>query len=138
MVYPVSNGQRLTLPPFTKDISLGKLKASMNSGREDAARREMNSLTSKVVIKDHSISAQDGYALEARSYRPASVLDDQLIPIDVHYHGGGFFVGPLSSEDAICSRIAINTGVVAVNINYRHTPERIYPIAWNDSEDSLD
>jgi acetyl esterase/lipase len=44
----------------------------------------------------------------------------------------------LDSEDGICARIAVNTGVVALNVNYRHTPEYGYPTAWNDAEDAMD
>lgn len=127
-----------TLPPFSKDLSLEDLKASTNRGREDVAQRELAPIASQVIIRDHSIPSRDGYALEARSYRAASVPSDKPIPIYIHFHGGGFCFGTLSSEDAICSRLAINTNVVVLNVNYRHTPRYSYPTAWNDSEDALD
>lgn len=127
-----------TLPPFSGDISLEDLIASTNRGREDVARREMKDLASQVIVEDHQISARDGYELGARSYRAASILTDKSIPIYIHFHGGGFCFGTLSSEDAICSRIAINTNVVVLNVNYRHTPQFRWPIPWNDSEDALD
>lgn len=52
------------------------------------------------------------------------------------------FFGSLSSENAICSRIvaglaAESSPVVVVNVNYRHTPEHKYPVAWNDTEDAF-
>lgn len=126
------------LPPFPRDISLEDLKASTNRGREEVARQEMVSLASQVTVKEHQILARDGYELDARSYRAASTPPDKSIPIYIHFHGGGFCFGTLSSEDAICSRIAINTNVVVLNVNYRHTPQYRYPTAWNDSEDALD
>lgn len=127
-----------TLPPFSKDISLAELKEGTNRGREDVARREMISLASQVLISDHTIPARDNYQLQARCYRAASMGPEKILPIYIHFHGGGFCFGTLDSEDAICSRIAIKTNVIVLNVNYRHTPEYGYPTAWNDSEDALD
>jgi len=127
-----------TLPPFSKNISLEDLKASTNRGREDVAKRELAPIASQVIISDHSIPSRDGYILEARSYRAVSAPSDKPLPIYIHFHGGGFCFGTLSSEDAICSRLAISTNVVVLNVNYRHTPQYSYPTAWNDSEDALD
>lgn len=125
-----------TLPP-TKDQNIPDLKQSVNEGREAAAQQQMEELSQHVLMHDHSIPARDGYKIEARTYRPTSVPETQNLPIYMHFHGGGFLFGTLSSEDAICSRIAINKGVVVVNVNYRHTPEYTYPTAWNDAEDAF-
>ena len=66
-----------------------------------------------------------------------SASPTEILPIYMHFHGGGFLFGTLSSEDAICSRLAVNTHVVVINVNYRHTPEYTYPAAWNDAEDAF-
>lgn len=126
-----------TLRPPDPDQSLDELKQTSNSSRETSAKAQMEAYKSSVVMRDMSIAARDGYVLEARSYRNSSVLAEELLPIYIHFHGGGFLFGTLSSEDAICSRLAINTRTVVVNVNYRHTPEAIYPTAWNDSEDAI-
>jgi acetyl esterase/lipase len=130
--------------PHQPEPSLEELKQVTNMGREAVAWKEMQALSDKVNIQDHSIPARDGYSLEARSYRRRqsqlpSTDGDSLLPIYIHFHGGGFLFGTLSSEDAICSRLAINTqpDVIVVNVNYRHTPEHPYPTAWNDAEDAL-
>jgi acetyl esterase/lipase len=117
--------------------SLDELKRITNIGREAVAREEMKTISKLVNVQDHSITTRDHYRLEARSYRPSSSDHDARLPIYIHYHGGGFLFGTLSSEDAICSRVAVHTQVVVVNVNYRHTPEYQYPVAWNDAEDSL-
>lgn len=125
------------MPAGTADQSLDDLKRATNLGREETARREMLALSDKVLMYDHSITARDGYSLEARTYKTSSLCVEDRLPIYIHFHGGGFLFGTLSSEDSICSRIAVATGVVVVNINYRHTPEYAYPVAWNDAEDGL-
>lgn len=70
-----------TLPPPPENISQEELQRTANQGREDAAREEMKALSPKVVMQDHSISARDGYMLEARSYRPSSVEAMQILPM---------------------------------------------------------
>lgn len=126
-----------TLPSPSEQTPI-ELQALNNRVREDASAEEMRVLASKVIIQDHTIPTPDGYDLEARTYRPASAPKDDKLPIYIHFHGGGFLFGTLSSEDATCTRIADETGVVVLNVNYRHTPEWVYPAAWLDAEESFD
>ncbi|KAJ9604898.1 hypothetical protein H2200_010287 [Cladophialophora chaetospira] len=123
--------------PTPQDQSVEELKNTTNAGREAVAKKEMELLANKVTTHDHSVLTRDGYKLEVRSYRPTAAATNEALPIYIHFHGGGFLFGTLGTEDASCSRIAINVGVVVVNVNYRHTPEYTYPTAWNDSEDAL-
>lgn len=98
----------------------------------------MRLLSPKVQLEDHTIPCPDGFSLEARSCRPVSASKDERLPIYIHFHGGGFLFGTLDSENATCSRIADDTGVVVLNVNYRHTPDWIYPAAWLDAEEAFD
>ncbi|OQE30860.1 hypothetical protein PENFLA_c002G10385 [Penicillium flavigenum] len=123
--------------PAAKDQSLSELKRTANEGREIVARKAMAEFSKQVFMQDQTICARDGYKLEARSYRPTSASPTEMLPIYMHFHGGGFLFGTLSSEDAICSRLAVNAHVVVINVNYRHTPEYTYPAAWNDAEDAF-
>lgn len=124
--------------PVPPKQSLQELKTATNNGREKVALEEMKSLASQIVMQDYQIPARDGYTLEARSYRSRSAPEDIKLPLYIHFHGGGFVFGTLSSEDASCARIALNAAVTVLNVNYRHTPEYFYPTAWNDSEDALE
>ncbi|CAI7633321.1 unnamed protein product [Penicillium glandicola] len=132
-----------TLPAAPKNLSVEELKALLNKGREESAAQDMSDgLSAEVQLQDYTIIARDGYPLEARSYRPASVPISERLPVYLHLHGGGFLFGTLSSEDGICSRIVTSrvqkgTPVVVLNINYRHSPEYTYPTAWDDVEDAF-
>lgn len=126
-----------TLPAPTEQTP-SELQAMNNRVREQVSELEMQTLSSKVLIKDHTITTPDGFELEARTYRPVSSSEDELLPIYIHFHGGGFLFGTLGSEDATCSRIADATGVVVLNVNYRHTPDWVYPAAWLDAEEAFD
>lgn len=124
------------LPPEA-DMSPAQLKQTTNDIRLEEARQEMTLLSPKVHIQNFSIPVRDGTSIEARTYRPSSAPTSQKLPIFLYFHGGGFFFGTIGSEDATCSRIAIDVGVVVCNVNYRHTPEFVFPTAWHDSEDAF-
>lgn len=124
--------------PAPPQQTLEELKKSTNDGREKVSQEEMKSLGPQLIIQDHGISTRDGDTLEARSYRSKSIPAEKQLPLYIHYHGGGFLFGTLSSEDANCARVALNAPVVVLNVNYRHTPEFQYPTAWNDSEDAFE
>ncbi|KAE8379146.1 Alpha/Beta hydrolase protein [Aspergillus bertholletiae] len=133
-----------SLPDFPKDLSIEQLRAAANRDREERAAKAMvdEGLVSQVSMKDYKIPTRDGETLEARTYRPSSVPATQPLPVFIFYHGGGFMMGTLSSEDAICARVVVaqvaaGSPVVVVNVNYRHTPEYTYPTAWDDAEDSF-
>lgn len=123
-------------PSATAGQSLLERRRITNQTREDAARTAMESLARKVEMHDYMIATRDGQAIEARSYRPVSAGDERL-PVYMHLHGGGFLFGTLASEDATCARLAINTNIVVLNVNYRHTPEFAYPVPFEDAEDSF-
>ncbi|KFY38642.1 hypothetical protein V494_04273 [Pseudogymnoascus sp. VKM F-4513 (FW-928)] len=126
-----------SLPPPVANQTVPEMILNANKGREAIASKAMVSLSPKVHIRDHSVQTRDGYSLEMRSYRPLSVSALELLPVYMHFHGGGFVFGTLASEDAICARIAVSVNVVVVNVNYRHAPEFTYPTAWNDAEDAF-
>lgn len=127
-----------TLPEQPVNPSAPGLKELVNKGREAISAEAFKSLAPKLLVKDYSIPARDGASIEARTYRPLSADKDARLPLYIHYHGGGYFFGTLSSEDAICSRIALGAGVTVLNVNYRHTPEAMYPVPFNDGEDSFE
>ncbi|KAF7563733.1 hypothetical protein G7046_g386 [Stylonectria norvegica] len=124
-------------PPDGPEMELSELKRVTNMERDRISAEGMKLLRPQVVIEDYSIPTRDGSFVEARSYRPASLPKGNTLPLYIHLQGGGFMFGTLSSEDAICSRIALGSHVVALNINYRHTPEHKYPTQWNDAEDAF-
>ncbi|KAI1334651.1 Alpha/Beta hydrolase protein [Xylariaceae sp. FL0016] len=126
-----------SLPTPPPGLNIQETRKYMNDQREKIAATSMRLLGHQVSLHDHRIPARDGSLIEARSYRPVSARLDAILPVYVHLHGGGFFFGTLSSEDGMCARIAINAGVVVLNVNYRHTPEFTYPTAWHDTHDAF-
>jgi acetyl esterase/lipase len=64
-----------------------------------------------------------------RLYRPSSAGPH---PIVVYFHGGGWVLGDVDSDDPFCRDIAVRADAVVVSVNYRHAPEARFPAAVDD------
>jgi len=73
---------------------------------------------------------EDAPALRVRVYRPARPAGD--LPVILHVHGGGMWLGDLESEHDLCRRLSEAVGAVVVSVDYRLAPESPYPAAADD------
>jgi versiconal hemiacetal acetate esterase len=83
---------------------------------------------------DPSVNTIDQIAdgVPIRIYTPPSAGTGKL-PVGVYYHGGGYLVGNLDSEDAWCRYIAKNTPCIIVSVDYRLSTEHKFPAMLDDS-----
>lgn len=51
----------------------------------------------------------------------------------VYLHGGGWVLGDLETVDAVCRRVADESGARVVSVDYRLAPEHPYPAAVEDA-----
>ncbi|CBY00816.1 hypothetical protein IAQ61_011726 [Plenodomus lingam] len=128
-----------TLPATRFDTSIDPvvLRETVNKEREERAAGAMKLLAAQVHVKDYKIPTRDGSSIEARTYRSVKKDGSEKLPVYLYFHGGGFIFGTLGSEDPLCAQTAINTGVVVLNVNYRHTPEHVFPTAHLDTHDAF-
>jgi cation diffusion facilitator CzcD-associated flavoprotein CzcO/acetyl esterase/lipase len=68
--------------------------------------------------------------LPYRLYRPPS---EGPHPIVVYFHGGGWVLGDLDSDDPLCRDLCARSGAIVVSVNYRHAPEARFPAAAEDA-----
>ncbi|KAH7361530.1 lipase [Plectosphaerella cucumerina] len=128
----------MTFSSASEGFSPTELRDRMNANREKASAEAMTRLAPLVRTADHSIPSRDGTStIPARSYRPVSAPESEILPVFLFFHGGGFLMGTLGTEDATCSAIAAAAGVVVLHVCYRHTPDVAYPVPWDDSEDGF-
>lgn len=78
------------------------------------------------MVKEDGLVAE---RIPVRRYRPATVTTATRL---FYIHGGGFVVGSLNSHDAICAEIAEAAGAELVSVDYRLSPEHVWPAAFND------
>lgn len=63
-----------------------------------------------------------------RLYTPKSHSSSSTpLPIMIWAHGGGYMTGDLDSDDFLCRDIAEKAGLVVLNVDYRLTPETLWP-----------
>jgi acetyl esterase/lipase len=68
--------------------------------------------------------------LPYRLYRPATPGPH---PAVVYFHGGGWVLGDLDSDDPLCRDLCVRLDAVVVSVNYRHAPEDRFPAAADDA-----
>ncbi|MDO9414656.1 alpha/beta hydrolase [Pararhizobium sp.] len=67
--------------------------------------------------------------IPVRRYRPREIATETRL---YYMHGGGFVVGSLNSHDAICAEIADAAKAELVSVDYRLSPEHVWPAAFED------
>ena len=87
-------------------------------------------VTNAARTEDHVIPSSGG-EIPVRVYRPES---DELLPVIVYFHGGGFVGGNIETHDAVCHGLSVGVPAVVVSVDYRLAPEAPFPAAVDDSE----
>lgn len=70
------------------------------------------------------------HKLAGRLYRSA---DDDILPVVLFFHGGGWVHGTLETHDRLCAIIAKHVNCAVVSVDYRLAPEHPFPAAWEDA-----
>lgn len=83
---------------------------------------------------DNSIQTRDDVAdgVPVRIYTPPAA-EGKKLPIGVFYHGGGYLVGNLDSEDGLCRDFAKNVPCILVSVDYRLSTTHKMPVMLEDS-----
>jgi len=67
-----------------------------------------------------------------RMVRPKGSTADQVLPVLVYYHGGGWVIGDLDTHDTLCRSLANLAGCAVIAVDYRMGPEFKFPAAPDD------
>lgn len=74
--------------------------------------------------------------IKYRIYVPKRGQDSSAqdrLPVGVFYHGGGFALGDLDTEDALCRAVAQNSKTLIVSVDYRLAPDHKAPAQLEDA-----
>ena len=55
------------------------------------------------------------------------------LPVCMWFHGGGWVIGSVATNDATCRALANASGAIVVSVDYRLAPEHKFPIPFDDS-----
>lgn len=120
------------LTPWDLDTNIPQLRAIIQAGKDAAAK--VDPATLPYLQEDIRIPVRDNRSVAARVYKPRGELTEGR-PGLVVIHGGGYAVGDLDTETWLCALFA-KLGGVAVNVDYRHAPEHVFPAAIEDVYDA--
>ncbi|MFZ0833753.1 MAG: alpha/beta hydrolase, partial [Mycobacterium sp.] len=129
-----------TLDP-TLQLALNTLKLSGEAdltAREDVeySRQRIRSMAATIdrnPLPVGNVTALSipgpGGPIPARHYRPPN---DDIRPLLIYIHGGGWVVGDLDSHDNVCRFLCRNAGIHVLSVDYRLAPEHPAPAAVDD------
>ena len=81
-------------------------------------------------VQTHDICVPNGsHEIPIRIYRPQGAASLSM----VYFHGGGYVIGGLASHDNFCRKLASQTQMNIIAVDYRLAPENKYPAALDDS-----
>ena len=79
-------------------------------------------------IVDRTIPGPNG-EIPVRIYTPEGAGP---FPVTAYFHGGGFVVGDLDTQDMIARGLAAGAETIVVSVDYRLAPEHKFPAAFED------
>jgi acetyl esterase/lipase len=81
-------------------------------------------------VENTSIAGRDGHQIPVRLYRHHN--SGEQAATCIFLHGGGWVLGDLDTHEGLCNDLAIRAGVNVISVDYRLSPEHIYPAALHD------
>lgn len=85
---------------------------------------------SGVDVSEKTIKA-NGQDLKLTIVRPAG--NKSKLPVFMFFHGGGWVLGDFPTHQRLVRDLVVNSGAVAVFVNYTPSPEAKYPVAINQA-----
>ncbi len=105
--------------------------------RREAYRAQLAALRGEpevmAAVEDVRVPVE-GRTLRARLYVP---MVDESRALIVFFHGGGFIAGDLDTHDALCRRLAADTRMRFLSIEYRLAPEFPFPASIEDATGAI-
>ncbi|GME94825.1 unnamed protein product [Ambrosiozyma monospora] len=83
-------------------------------------------------VKDIKFKSFDGTEIILRIYRPNDAKPDELLPVHIDFHGGGWGLGDLDTEVHILKHYVANARIVVIDVDYRLIPEVPFPSGLKD------
>jgi len=106
------------------------------------AARRLQSVMPKMLAKQTGIAnprdRMSEYATDRREllmpvdppapavvHRPAGIGENP--GVHINFHGGGFILGQMNADDALCRTIAVEAGVIVIDVDYAVAPQHPFP-----------
>lgn len=74
---------------------------------------------------------QDGITVDLDIVRPSGTTE--TLPVFMFFHGGGWVLGDFPTHQRLVRDLVVESGAVAVFVNYTRSPEARFPVAINQA-----
>lgn len=115
------------MPMHAMSPQLARVAYEAGAGVLEVPRRKL------ARVQDINLPARDGHGLAARLYAPT----DEVLPVLVYLHGGGFTIGSIATHDQLCRELSHLAHCAVVSVDYRLAPAHRFPVAVHDAWDAL-
>lgn len=128
---------------FLKKIGVGPAPEDPTGGLESArqildARFRTYPPPVRRVERIETVSiSTDGGAFDALICWPDLKPHEELLPLLLWFHGGGWTLGNAAAQQGICRYLCAEAGIVVANIDYRLAPEWPFPSGPEDGHQAL-
>ncbi|GLA28644.1 hypothetical protein M752DRAFT_257783 [Aspergillus phoenicis ATCC 13157] len=79
----------------------------------------------------------DGAEVPVRVFVPEGTTPASGWPVMLYFHGGGWVLGNIDTENPVCSNLCVRGRCVVVTVDYRLAPEHPWPAAVHDCWEAL-
>jgi acetyl esterase len=101
---------------------------SPGAAREVLARAQAAPIGKPAAhIEDTSFPVGPTGSVDVRIVRPAH--EDGLLPVIMHFHGGGWVLGDRNTHDRLTRELAVGVHAAVVFVEYERSPESRFPVA---------
>ncbi|ANN70518.1 alpha/beta hydrolase [Bordetella bronchialis] len=111
--------------PAIETLSPEKARAVL-VGAQESVKVDL----SGIEVSEKTI-AQDGLTVPLTIVRPAGATG--TLPVFMFFHGGGWILGDYPTHQRLVRDLVVQSGAVAVFVNYTPSPEAHYPVAINQA-----
>ncbi len=123
------------------NIAIAAAKATGQGFSAELVRQGLDNLSALIgsgpsiaIVKDDSL-ATPSHIIPVRIYNPAP---NDVLPVLLHFHGGGHMCGSVDLYDPISRKLALVTQAIVICVDYRLAPEYPYPAGLDDCQHVLE
>lgn len=117
----------------THRVPLSEIRASGNVIPGQAPMRDMEKIFDIEIPRKYT----QGPVIPARVFVPKGDVPEGGFPLFIWYHGGGWTLGGIGTENSYCSKVAELAECIVVTVDYRLAPEDPFPACVDDSYEAL-
>lgn len=117
---------------YTHQTVLPALRAGGNVIPGQSPKLDVKSTTDITIPRTHVASSTDA-PIPARVFEPKGKKPDNGWPVLLWFHGGGWVLGGIDTENSYCTHVAQLSQCVVITVDYRLAPEDPFPACVDDA-----